>query len=37
METEGSLHCSQELVTGTYREPDASSPQLPILFPQHPF
>jgi hypothetical protein len=33
MEPEGSLLCSQQSTTGPYTEPDASSPQLPTLFP----
>jgi hypothetical protein len=37
MEHGGSLPCSQELTTGFYSEPDASSPQIPTLFPQDPF
>jgi hypothetical protein len=31
METESSLPCSQEPSTGTYPEPDQSSPYHPIL------
>jgi hypothetical protein len=37
METEGSLPCSQKPPTGRYPEPDESSPQLLILYPQDPF
>jgi hypothetical protein len=33
METEGSLSYSQEPATGLSPEPDASSPQLPNLYP----
>jgi hypothetical protein len=33
MEIEGSLPCSKGLASGSYPEPDASSPQLPTLFP----
>jgi len=32
MESECSLLCSQEPASGPYPKPDASSPQLPILF-----
>jgi len=36
MEPEGSLLCLEEPATGTYSEPDESSPQLYTLFPQDP-
>jgi hypothetical protein len=32
MKPQGSLLCSQEPATGTYPEPDESSPHYPILF-----
>jgi len=32
MEPKSSLSCSQEPATGPSHEPDASSPQLPMLF-----
>jgi hypothetical protein len=32
MDAEGTLLCSQEPITGTYPEPDESSPHHPILF-----
>jgi len=35
METEVSLLCSQEPVTGLYPEPDESSQHFPILFLQN--
>jgi hypothetical protein len=34
VEPEGSLLCSQGHATGSYPEPDLSSPQLPTLFPK---
>jgi hypothetical protein len=37
MEPESSLPCLQGPTTGPYPEPDASSPQLPTLFPQDLF
>jgi hypothetical protein len=37
MVPEGSLPCSQEPATGTYSEPDESSPHIPTLFPCDPF
>jgi len=37
MKLEGSLPCSQQSTIGPYPEPDASSPQLPALFPQDLF
>jgi len=33
METEDFLQCSQDPTIRPYPEPDASIPQLPILFP----
>jgi len=33
MEPEGSLPCPKVAVTGPYREPEASSPHPPTLFP----
>jgi len=33
METEVSLSCSEDIATGRYLEPDASSSHLPTLFP----
>jgi hypothetical protein len=36
METEGSLLCSQEPITGPYPEPGVASPHLPILFQNKP-
>jgi hypothetical protein len=33
MEPEGSLPRLQQPLTGSYYEPDASSPHLPTLFP----
>jgi len=33
MESEGLLPCSQDPTAGPYPEPDASSLQLPTLFP----
>jgi hypothetical protein len=33
MEPEGSLSCSQDLATGPYPEPDASSTKFPTLLP----
>jgi len=33
MELEVLFPCSEELVTGLYPEPDASSPHLPTLLP----
>jgi len=32
MGPEGPLPCSQQPATGTYTEPDGSSPHLPTLF-----
>jgi hypothetical protein len=37
MEPKCSLMCSQEPTTGSYAEPDASTPHLTILFPQDSF
>jgi len=37
MEPEISLPCSQQPTIGPYREPDESSPHLPILFTQDLF
>jgi hypothetical protein len=33
MEPESLLQCSQQVATGSYTEPDESSPELPTLFP----
>jgi len=37
MEPEGSLSCSQELTTGPYPEPNASSTHPPTIFLQDTF
>jgi hypothetical protein len=37
MEPEGSLPYSQQPATGSYPEPDESSPHLPTLFPKDLF
>jgi hypothetical protein len=37
MEPEDSLMCSQDPATGSYSEPDESSPQLITLLPKDPF
>jgi hypothetical protein len=37
MEPNGSLACSQKPATSPYPEPDASSPQVPTMFPYDPF
>jgi len=36
MEPEGSLPCSQDPATGTYPDPNSSSPHLPTVFLQGP-
>jgi hypothetical protein len=37
MEPEGLSPCSQQPATGTYPEPDESSPHPPTLFPKDAF
>jgi len=36
MKAKGSLPCSQQPASGPYREPDSSSPHLPMLLPYDP-
>jgi hypothetical protein len=36
MEPEGSLSCLQEPATGSYPDPDESSPQPPQVVPKNP-
>jgi len=37
MGPEGVLPSTQNLITGPYPQPDASSPHIPTLFPEDPF